>query len=75
MIIGYTIKDRKSLEDSSASFDKEIFIVIVFLLSFFSYVFYEFKSHFDIEKTSSGTESKKQFSDLKDSFNNFKDDE
>jgi hypothetical protein len=75
MIIGYTIKDRKSLEDCSASFDKEIFIVIVFLLSFFSYIFYEFKSHFDIEKTSSETESKKQFSELKDSFNNFKDDE
>ncbi len=75
MIIGYTIKDRKALEDSSATFNKEIFIVIVFLLSFFSYVFYEFKSHFDVEKTSSEAESKKQFTDLKDSFKNFKEDE
>lgn len=75
MVIGYTIKDRKSLEDVSASFNKEVFIVSVFLFSFLSYVYYEYRSHFNIEKTSSGKESKKQYSNLKDSFKNFEENE
>ena len=75
LVIGFTIKDRKSLEDLSANYNKELFVVVLFLVSFFIYVFYEYKSHHIVEKTSSDKESNKQYDDLKESFKNFKDSE
>lgn len=75
MIIGYTIKDRKSLEDLSATFNKELFIVIIFLISFIFYIFYEYCSHKNIDSTTSKKESEKQYGELKDSFKKFEENE
>ena len=75
MIIGYVIKDRKSLEDLSASFHKELFIVIIFLFAFIFYIYYEYRSHKNIDEADSKKESAKQYDELKDQYKNFKEDE
>lgn len=75
MFIGYSVKDRKALEDASASFNKELFVVITFCISFLIYVYHEYRSHWKLEKSSASGESRKQFDQLRENFKSSDEDE
>jgi len=72
MIIGYTIKDRESLADLSASYNKELFVVIVFVVSFLIYIFFDYKSFYDVENTKTQKKREKEVEDLGDEMDEIK---
>jgi len=75
ILIGYLITDKKSLEDLSASFYKELSVVLIFSISISMYIYYQFKYYYNQYNTNQTEERQIQFIQLEENFDNLEGDE
>ena len=68
LFVGLLIKDKSSLENLTANYYKELTVVLIFLMSFIIYVFFEFKSHYDIYHPNQENEVENQYNNLEQEF-------
>ncbi len=68
LFIGLLIKDKTSLENLTANFYKEFAVIILFVISFLLYVYYEFKNYYQIYNADQGAEAANQYNNLENEF-------
>jgi len=68
LFVGLLIKDKTSLENLSANYYKELTVVILFLISFFLYLFIEFRSYYLINNLQIGNDGENEYNNLENDF-------
>jgi len=68
LFVGLLIKDKAGLENLSANFFKELSVIILFVISFLLYIYYEFKNYYQLYNTNQGNEAANQYNNLEQEF-------
>lgn len=71
IILGYLLTSRRELEQLTISVSMEITVYLIFILSFSLFVFYRFKSLYNIYNPNHNLEREIEYDSLNEKFDNF----